>query len=766
MPNVTGVQILQGAQEYGKDLIFYIPGGLSEPLLCSCVVKNVAISGKVGSSSGARTVFLQAQQALDTPHITGLGAEEFVQRVYIVTPHPIDPATMAAIKGALRESRGQVSFVGGSALFDLFKKYWPDFIADEADAIAHYLNSSERDLEAGHPMAEVAAMYNLGSIDKAAAWIHVPQLFSRTVTSFVPGDAIDELFKLDQLDLEMTRQDIRRWQTMLQRLDSVFTTIADWEFITRSESTSFRQKSDRFIELWESAWSLEIQAKLQLRSDEVPKVSPEACVRLPEESEIRGLALDLRGNANELLANGLDRFSDSARAFIESPDLESEWIADEQFADACALTDLALLLPGGFLEEGDKRTWQFDLDSIGHELTFLLVGAAGYGKSSFCRWHFLQDAERLRCQDSEIVPVYVPLHKTASSNPSTFEDLYQHGFGVSALLSSATEYANKPLRIYFDGLDEVANEPQRESLIRLIKTGVEARDDVQVVITARDYVNASYLRWLPRFSLTGFSQEQISRFVGQWFKGKDEESSRFNAEIQKAPGLADLMSVPLLATLIVLVFRQTRRLPENRSKVYEIFTDLMCEGWNLAKGILRPSRFGVRTKKAVLGKLAISCHRNRSRLFKDSDVADSVSRCVAKSVCADWTELRDEMLQDCLINRSGGAYQFPHLSFQEFLAARELLGEPNHTQLNEAVDEFLTSRDDWWLETLRFYIGLCGAPQETYSWIVEKAGAVSQAETREDDELKGDDERVDVFDRAEELLSSVRQIFPEAPMRI
>jgi hypothetical protein len=98
------------------------------------------------------------------------------------------------------------------------------------------------------------------------------------------------------------------------------------------------------------------------------------------------------------------------------------------------------------------------------------------------------------------------------------------------------------------------------------------------------------------------------------------------------------------------------------------------------------------------------------------------------------------------------------LSFQEFLAARELLGEPTHSQLNKAIVEFLTTRDDWWLETLRFYIGLCGTPQETYSWIVQKAGEASQGEHEAAE--------VDAVDRAEELLSSVRAIFPEAPMRI
>ena len=215
------------------------------------------------------------------------------------------------------------------------------------------------------------------------------------------------------------------------------------------------------------------------------------------------------------------------------------------------------------------------------------------------------------------------------------------------------------------------------------------------------------------------------------------------------------MRVPLLATLTILVFRQTRRLPESRTRVYDVFIDLMCEGWNLAKGLLRPSRFGPRIKKAVLGKIALTAHRGKSRGFGSGNIEGAIRACVAKSVCPDWTQLRDELLQDGLITLSSPQYEFAHLSFQEFLTARELLGEPTHSLLRGALQDYLRG-DDWWFETLRFYIGLSVSPRETYNWIFSQSRRMS----------KQADIGANAESRAEILLDTVRQIFPEAPMRV
>jgi hypothetical protein len=49
----SGVQILQGSQELGKDIIFYTPGPFGEKDLNACVVKNTKITGNASTAVGA-----------------------------------------------------------------------------------------------------------------------------------------------------------------------------------------------------------------------------------------------------------------------------------------------------------------------------------------------------------------------------------------------------------------------------------------------------------------------------------------------------------------------------------------------------------------------------------------------------------------------------------------------------------------------------------------------------------------------------------------
>src|SRR5580692_12888186 len=70
MPRNQGVQITHGSQEYGKDVVFYSPDGFGDFLLNACVVKLGKITGSAEDNQGARNVFNQVEQALDTPFIS------------------------------------------------------------------------------------------------------------------------------------------------------------------------------------------------------------------------------------------------------------------------------------------------------------------------------------------------------------------------------------------------------------------------------------------------------------------------------------------------------------------------------------------------------------------------------------------------------------------------------------------------------------------------------------------------------------------------
>lgn len=179
------------------------------------------------------------------------------------------------------------------------------------------------------------------------------------------------------------------------------------------------------------------------------------------------------------------------------------------------------------------------------------------------------------------------------------------------------------------------------------------------------------------------------------------------------------MRTPLLATLVIMVFRQTGKLPESRTRLYEIFTNLMSGGWDLAKGVLRQSKFEERTKLMVLSNLAGSLHERRQTQFVSADVKRAVTAVLSGKVIRQWELLREEFIVDGLVSQSGDVMQFSHLSFQEFLAAKDFMGMPSPMRINRALESYLWG-NGWWKELIRFYIGLSSNPAEIRKWLISR----------------------------------------------
>src|SRR5260370_18066462 len=112
------------------------------------------------------------------------------------------------------------------------------------------------------------------------------------------------------------------------------------------------------------------------------------------------------------------------------------------------------------------------------------------------------------------------------------------------------------------------------------------------------------------------------------------------------------MGTPLLATLIIAVYRKDRRLPESKVRLYQIFVELLSGGWDFAKGVRRETRFGSLIKLKVLAHLAMLLHLNEKRDFEES-VFKLALRDSIPSFADQWDLLLTELLQDGLLGRLG-----------------------------------------------------------------------------------------------------------------
>ncbi|MGC2695491.1 MAG: hypothetical protein WA738_06840, partial [Candidatus Angelobacter sp.] len=298
------------------------------------------------------------------------------------------------------------------------------------------------------------------------------------------------------------------------------------------------------------------------------------------------------------------------------------------------------------------------------------------------------------------------------------------------------------IRIYLDGVDEISRMNRQREVIALTLKAMEEDPRIEIVVTGRDYVHGPWFRFLPRIRLSELNDTQIDELVTGLLDENVEQAKGFYGELEKVPSLKPLMRVPLLATLIVSVYRKRTALPENRVKLYDIFLDLMCGGWDIAKNVLRPTAFGAQAKLSVLTRLAGIAHLNRKRDFTTHELRLAI-RDTTPALESRHSELLDEVIQDGVLIRSGNVYAFKHLSFQEYLAAKDIHGPTGRRQ--QQVLRWYLNGEDWWFQTLAFYVGMLGNPSDTERWIRSPS-------TNLDD--------LSVRTRIDKLLQAIKDAFP------
>ncbi len=401
-----------------------------------------------------------------------------------------------------------------------------------------------------------------------------------------------------------------------------------------------------------------------------------------------------------------------------------------------------------------------------HTRRLVLLGEPGAGKSTVLRELALLLALRITGQpvsipgwpdDAVPVPVYVPLGRVPAL-------LQRHADDASAALRQAIgdalegehnvraglrAFLTPALRaggviLLFDGLDElpVAARPPVAQAIRRLACDVAA----PMLVTSRVLPYRESTAWqLPEdegwrvCTVQPLAFGQVRVFIRQWYAALADPRSDLTpekatkrahdliAQLEQRPELAPLIRSPLLLTMLAILHYNTDDVPRDTARLYEECVQLLLERWEPERtpGVSYPrltERLGnipgltIDHIRNVLHELAFESHDappgddgrgvidgeklsgKMLQLFRRLGAADP-----AAAESAFLRVLREEagLLQE----RSDGVFVFPHLTFQEYLAACYLADLPYTDMDDRAVQRWRGADAERWREALKLLVG-------------------------------------------------------------
>ncbi|QIX61914.1 hypothetical protein HER32_12260 [Hymenobacter sp. BT18] len=232
----------------------------------------------------------------------------------------------------------------------------------------------------------------------------------------------------------------------------------------------------------------------------------------------------------------------------------------------------------------------------------VVLGNPGAGKSVMCKsiiCSILED-NKTDFEDKTIfdtLPFRIELRKYYQFKKDKKNGIIKY---ISFMLEHEYQIANIPdlkikelfntfkTLVFFDGLDEIFDVSEKIDIKNDIEIFCMTFDNARCVVTSRiiGYEEVKLKSSLfCDINIINFNNEQISQYVRQWYANEEVDEDLRKQDVEgflshKDEIDAELITNPLLLSLIVILYRNNLKIPESKLEIYQSCTKTLVDKWD------------------------------------------------------------------------------------------------------------------------------------------------------------------------------------------
>ena len=364
------------------------------------------------------------------------------------------------------------------------------------------------------------------------------------------------------------------------------------------------------------------------------------------------------------------------------------------------------------------------MEALNRYSKLMLLGKPGAGKTTLLKY------SALKCSQSDIfsdlVPIFVTLRQYAGAESQPLlldyisQDLCAYNIGNEANVKQLLQQGRAIL--FLDGLDEV-RENDLHRVLEDLRSFSEQFYTNRFVITSRLGSQEYIFEKFTEVEVANFQPLQISQFAQRWFLNNSRHIELFLRKVEDNRPIQELATNPLLLTLLCLVFDEFGDFPTNRSELYREGLDVLLKKWDAKRNIERHQIYknlSMQRKEDLLAQVACTTFYQGDYFFRQVDLESYITEYIRNLPKANTDEEALQLDSEAIIRaiesqhglfveRAKGIYSFSHLTFHEYLAARELVYNGNQDTLILLASKITDPR---WHDILRLAVGMMRSADE------------------------------------------------------